>query len=332
VPYEYRQLNYVVSADYRINRTNNLETTFERESSHREHREREKTWEDKIRFGYVNRGFEAGTLRVSYEYGHLRGSEFVATALDPFYGISLGPVPTAATTDMSSWLRNVDQFRRFDVADHNQHVVNAVNHGIGQRRRQRRRAGERCGVSASCLDATTITDWRHRPWSSTGSLPATSAGLSDSRGATSGGRQPYRDGNTLLLQRRIDTDQRDRWSRAPAGTSISTQRCSRHLEVAVWNASTSVRSFRSAIPGCAQRITTRSRVSASATSSAEDDRRLIHLFERPYEDQLRHNPAALGLNAGSGAGRRRVSDLVFRQNPVEANAIVRSTSRALRLL
>ena len=132
VPYEYRQLNSVVSADYRVNRTNSLEAAFERENFRRAYRERDETWEDKIRLGYVNRDSETGTLRLSYEYGRRRGSDFVAAPLAEFYSISLGPVPTAATTNMASWLRNVEQFRRFDVADRNQNVLNArFNHGIG---------------------------------------------------------------------------------------------------------------------------------------------------------------------------------------------------------
>ena len=109
-PYEYRQLNSVVSADYRINRSNSLEAGFEREDFRREYREREKTWENKVRLGYVNRGFEAGTLRVSYEYGSRRGSDFVAAPLADFYSSSLGPVPTAPTTNIGTWFRNVDQF------------------------------------------------------------------------------------------------------------------------------------------------------------------------------------------------------------------------------
>ena len=132
VPYEYRQLNSVVSADYRVNRTNSLEAAFERENFRRQYRERDKTWEDKIRLGYVNRDSETGTLRLSYEYGRRRGSDFVATPLAEFYSISLGPVPTATTTNMATWLRNVEQFRRFDVADRNQNVFNArFNYGIG---------------------------------------------------------------------------------------------------------------------------------------------------------------------------------------------------------
>jgi Putative outer membrane beta-barrel porin, MtrB/PioB len=131
-PYEYRQQNSVVSADYRINRANNLEAAYERENFRRKYRDREKTWEDKIRLGYVNRQFETGSLRLSYEYGRRRGSDFLETPLAEFYSTSLGPVPTATTTNMSSWLRNVDQFRRFDVADRNQNVFNArFNYGFG---------------------------------------------------------------------------------------------------------------------------------------------------------------------------------------------------------
>ena len=132
-PFEYSQLNSVVFADYRINRANNLEAAYERENVRREYRDREKTWEDKIRLGYVNRGFETGTLRLSYEYGNRRGSDFLLTPpLAEFYSYSFGPVPTATTTNMASWLRNVDQFRRFDLADRNQHVFNArFNYGFG---------------------------------------------------------------------------------------------------------------------------------------------------------------------------------------------------------
>jgi hypothetical protein len=131
-PYEYRQLNSVLSADYRLNRSNSLEAAVERENYRRQYRERDKTWEDKVRLGYVNRGFEAGTLRLSYEYGRRRGSDFVTAPLDGLYSASLGPVPTATTTNIATWFRNVDQFRRFDVADRNQNVVNArFNYGIG---------------------------------------------------------------------------------------------------------------------------------------------------------------------------------------------------------
>jgi Putative outer membrane beta-barrel porin, MtrB/PioB len=130
-PYEYRQLNSVVSADYRINRTNSLEGAFEREDFRREYRERDETREDKVRLGYVNRDTATGTLRLGYEYGRRRGSDFVSTPLAEFYSSSLGPMPTATTTNLATWFRNPEQFRRFDVADRNQHLLNArFNYGI----------------------------------------------------------------------------------------------------------------------------------------------------------------------------------------------------------
>ncbi|MGB2717349.1 MAG: MtrB/PioB family outer membrane beta-barrel protein [Vicinamibacterales bacterium] len=130
-PYEYRRLNSEILADYRLNRTNSLEAAFARENFRRRYRERDKTWEDKIRLGYVNRDSETGTLRLSYEYGRRRGSDFVAAPLAEFYSSSLGPVPAATTTNIASWLRNVDQFRRFDVADRNQHALSVqYNYGI----------------------------------------------------------------------------------------------------------------------------------------------------------------------------------------------------------
>jgi hypothetical protein len=130
-PYEYRQVNSVVSADYRINRTNSLEGAFEREDLTREYRERNEASENKVRLGYVNRDTASGTLRIGYEYGHRRGGDFVTTPLAEFYSISLGPVPTAATTNLGTWFRNPEQFRRFDVADRNQHLLNArFNYGI----------------------------------------------------------------------------------------------------------------------------------------------------------------------------------------------------------
>lgn len=131
-PYEYSRMNSVVLADYRIMRSSSLEAGYEREGFRRPYREREKTWEDKVRFAYVNRGFDAGTLRVSYEHGRRRGSEHVAAPLADFYSASLGPLPLAAGTNMTTWLRNVDQLRRFDVADRDQNILSMrFNHGIG---------------------------------------------------------------------------------------------------------------------------------------------------------------------------------------------------------
>lgn len=132
-PYEYGQVNATVSADYRLTGRSNAEVAYERENFRRTYRERERTGEDKIRVGYVNRAFSTGTLRVSFEHGRRRGSAFISAPLADFYSSSLGPTPVAAGTNMTTWLRNVEQLRRFDVADRDQNALNLrFNHGLGE--------------------------------------------------------------------------------------------------------------------------------------------------------------------------------------------------------
>lgn len=76
LPREQKQLNYGVSADYDLNRYSSVNAGLEREDFHRTYRERDKTWEDKLKLGYVNRGIEEATLRASYETDRKRGSDY----------------------------------------------------------------------------------------------------------------------------------------------------------------------------------------------------------------------------------------------------------------
>ena len=85
----------------------------------------------------------------------------MSTPLAEFYSISLGPVPTAATTNIATWFRNVEQFRRFDVADRNQHVLNArFNYGIGPAvdASVGVQVRETWSIQRRNMDATTISD------------------------------------------------------------------------------------------------------------------------------------------------------------------------------
>jgi Putative outer membrane beta-barrel porin, MtrB/PioB len=129
VPFDYQQLNAAVSADYRLGRTSSLNAALERETYRRDHREREETWEDKLKLGYVNRGVLDGTLRASVEYGRRRGSEFEASPYAPYLSSSFGPQPTTAGVNMTSWLYQVADLQKFDVADRDQGILNArMNH------------------------------------------------------------------------------------------------------------------------------------------------------------------------------------------------------------
>jgi MtrB/PioB family decaheme-associated outer membrane protein len=125
VPFEYNQTNYGVTADYRITPKSNANLLLEREELRREHRERDKTWEDRIKAGYTNRALDGVTLLASYEHGRRRGSEYVVDPYEEFLSASMGPVPTATGTNMASWIHNIDTFRKFDLADRDQDIVNA---------------------------------------------------------------------------------------------------------------------------------------------------------------------------------------------------------------
>jgi hypothetical protein len=124
VPFDYKQLGESVSADYRLGKASSVNAAIERESFRREFRERDETWEDKIKLGYVNRGAIEGMIRVSYEYARRRGSEYNSNPYVPFLSASLGPTPAGNTAPVQSWFHSIEQFRSFDIADRDQSVLN----------------------------------------------------------------------------------------------------------------------------------------------------------------------------------------------------------------
>lgn len=123
-PYAYKQMNYTLGADYRIDSGNSVNANIERETMQRQHREREKTWEDKIKVGYVNRSLEDGTLRLSYENDRLRGTDYISDPYDEFYSASLGGIPTPTGQNMTSWIHVNLLHRKFDLADRDQNILN----------------------------------------------------------------------------------------------------------------------------------------------------------------------------------------------------------------
>jgi hypothetical protein len=126
-------VNGSVTADYRLGRASSVNGAIERESFRRDFRERDKTWEDKVKLGYVDRGMLEGMIRVSYEYARRRGGEYDSNPYEPFYSASFGPTPAADTVAMQSWFHSIAQFRSFDLADRNQNVLNGrVNYAFHQ--------------------------------------------------------------------------------------------------------------------------------------------------------------------------------------------------------
>ncbi|HET6264973.1 MAG TPA: MtrB/PioB family outer membrane beta-barrel protein [Usitatibacter sp.] len=123
-PYEQKQLNAGVTADYRLGRASSINGAIERESFRREYRERDETWEDKVKLGFVERGVIDGSIRVSYEHARRGGSDYDANPYEPFLSAGMGPLPSTSGINVQSWFHSIAQFRMFDLADRRQNVLN----------------------------------------------------------------------------------------------------------------------------------------------------------------------------------------------------------------
>lgn len=138
-----RQMNYGWSADYDLSHTSSLNAALEREEFNRDYRERDKTWEDKLKLGYVNRGLGDATLRTSLETDRKRGGDYnyrtfedLGTGLpglDPATQIRLAgtlgytafsPAGGTVANNANLFNRYSYYFRKYDQADRDQNIFN----------------------------------------------------------------------------------------------------------------------------------------------------------------------------------------------------------------
>ena len=124
IPFQGEQDNYKLSGEYQVRRRAVLTADYEREDFHRAHRERDQTWEDRVRFGYTDRGFESATLRLAYEYGSRRGSQYNSDPYKDFYTASLATYTDTVGSALNR-LRNLEELRKHDMADREQQVLKA---------------------------------------------------------------------------------------------------------------------------------------------------------------------------------------------------------------
>lgn len=124
VPYEQTQDNVGGSAEWRFARSQLVSAALERETTRRAHRERDRTWDDRLKLGYVNRALAGGTLRASLEGSRRRGSTYNPDPYEEFFSASFGPEPRAAGTNMTSWIHINALHRKFDLADRDQTTLN----------------------------------------------------------------------------------------------------------------------------------------------------------------------------------------------------------------
>lgn len=124
VPYDHTQDNISAAAEWRFARSQAFNVQLERETIERSHRERDRTWDDRLKLGYVHRNLAGGTLRASLEGSRRRGSTYHSDPYEEFFSVSMGPEPTANGTNVAGWIHINSLHRKFDLADRDQMVLN----------------------------------------------------------------------------------------------------------------------------------------------------------------------------------------------------------------
>jgi hypothetical protein len=138
-----KQTNYGLAADYDLTRTSSVNASLEREDFKRNFRERDNTWEDKLKLGYVNRALGDATLRTSFEADRKRGGDYryrtfedLGTGLpglDPATQIRLAgtlgylafsPAGGTVVNNANLFNRYSYYFRKYDQADRDQLILN----------------------------------------------------------------------------------------------------------------------------------------------------------------------------------------------------------------
>jgi MtrB/PioB family decaheme-associated outer membrane protein len=114
IPTSYHKINSTLAADYNLSRLTVASLALDREEIFRDHRERDRTTEDRIKVSMNTRAIEDGTLRLSYEYANRRGSEYNFDPYKEFYIVE--PI---------NYVHTLAQLRKFDLSDRSQHILNA---------------------------------------------------------------------------------------------------------------------------------------------------------------------------------------------------------------
>ncbi len=124
IPFEGAQDQLRVGGEWQPRRRAVLSAEIEREEWRRAHRERHHTWEDRVRLAYTDRGFEQATLRLKVEQASRRGSAYVSNPYREFYTEVL-PDYTDSRANLLERLHNLEELRKFDLADRRQQLLEA---------------------------------------------------------------------------------------------------------------------------------------------------------------------------------------------------------------
>lgn len=121
IPFEHRRLDYGLGADYPLARQARLIAEYERQDYDREHRERDRTWEDKVRIALNARFSGSANLRIALEHGNRRGSAYNYDPYREFFTASLPGYPSPSR-ELPHTLADL---RKFDLSDRKASSANA---------------------------------------------------------------------------------------------------------------------------------------------------------------------------------------------------------------
>ncbi|ENO87164.1 MtrB/PioB family outer membrane beta-barrel protein [Thauera linaloolentis] len=199
VPYDYRKLNTGLTADWRL-KTSSINAAYEREIYARDHRERDKTWEDKYKLGYVNRSIEDTTVRLSFAHDRRRGSSYhTHHPYASFLSGHIVPMPEAAGSNVQSWVVHMNNgMRKYDLSDRDQNTLNArlnympredLDIGLSAQLKEIRYPSSDYGRSGKQRQNwfNVDVDWQYSPASNVYAFYSFQRGTLDQRSVPSGG-------------------------------------------------------------------------------------------------------------------------------------------------
>lgn len=114
LPYQQQNISLTLGGDYRISSALSVTGNYERENIHFAYRERDWTYEDKLKIGLVDRDLGSGTGRFSYEYDRRGGTDWKLNT----YAAAFGYVGLPTNAD---GITNAEG-QKFDLNDRNQHI------------------------------------------------------------------------------------------------------------------------------------------------------------------------------------------------------------------
>jgi Putative outer membrane beta-barrel porin, MtrB/PioB len=133
LPFANDNLQLTARASYRLANHMKLDLSYVHNAIEHTVREVPNADDNRFRIQFAANGYSWGSVRVSYEYGRLTGSDYTSNPYTPYYSTSLpGYVPQSATAGDLPF--TLDALRKFDVGNRTEHIIHAQSNFIASPR------------------------------------------------------------------------------------------------------------------------------------------------------------------------------------------------------